>query len=193
MPDPGKMLVRDHRPPQKQGGGDSGGRGATAIQWQRNFTYAEAARRADIDGNVLVVHRDEDPNSPPMRIDSDHVTAWFEPAGKAKPAADAPESQLSLKYLRAEGQRVVVTRDTQQMIARQIDYDPARHLMFARGTPQNPVNFDNGPGNHATSDAVEWDTITWNPKFTNAVFDDRPVAPGVQSGKKKSPQRSTQP
>jgi hypothetical protein len=149
-------------------------------------------------GDVLVVHQDDDATQPPVKMTCQHVIAWFEPAkspadknsNTTKPANES--SPMQLRNLRAEGQTVVVTHDTDQMIARQIDYDPKRHLLIATGTEQNPVRFLTAGTGGGTADQVEWDTISWKMKTKNAIFDYRPATPGVQSplGHKKPTTRS---
>ena len=92
---------------------------------------------------------------------------------------------MQLRYLTAEGGQVVIVRDVDQMIARQVDYDPKRHLLIATGTERNPVNFSNGATGGGTAEAVEWDTLTWKMKSKNAVFDYRPPTPPVGVPKNK--------
>lgn len=201
VPAAGRMVARDHRPAARQQANASndsaGARGATAFQWSKELVYSEASRRADIVGDVLVAHQDEDAGQSPVRMSCQHVIAWFEPAPKqpkenAKPG-DEPAA-MQLHHLTAEGGTVTVTRDADQMTARQVDYDPARHLLIAVGTEQNPVRFTTAGSGTGAAERVEWDTVTWKMKTTNAIFDSRPPTPGIQSGtsKKKPATRSTQ-
>jgi hypothetical protein len=187
VPSAGRMLSRDHRPPQKSqsqpGESDSSSaRGATAFQWSRKLIYLESTHRADMMGDVVVVHKDDEPNSAPVRMNCEHVIAWFEPSVKSasNPAQTKPadaESAMQLRYLTAEGSQVHIVRDVDEIIARQVDYDPKRHLMIATGTERNPVNFSNGATGGGTAEAVEWDTLTWKMKTRNAIFDYRPPTP----------------
>jgi hypothetical protein len=191
VPAAGEMLSRDHRPKVRQaaatGGNDedaSGARGATAFEWHKRLLYVEADHRSDMIGQVVVVHQDDDPNSPPVRMTCEHVISWFEAAPKhgateKKPGDDS--SQMQLRYLSAEGNPVVVTRDTDQVVARQVDYNPRTHVLIATGTQQNPATFTDGSAAGGVAERIEWDTITWKIKARNAIFDDRPPAPGVQS------------
>jgi hypothetical protein len=186
VPAAGRMLVRDHRPqehkekPSPDDAPASGARGATAFQWSRQLIYTEAAHRADMEGNVVIVHEDDDPNSPKVTMEGQKVTAWFEPAtrGEVK-AANADTSPMQLRYLSAAGEHVIIRRDTDTIDARQVDYDPARHLLIATGTPRNPVSFNNGNASSGTAERIEWDTITWKMKATNAILDNRPPVPAA--------------
>jgi hypothetical protein len=199
------MLARDHRPvtrqPQANSEDSAGARGATAFQWSKQLTYQESTHQADMVGDVLVVHQDDNSAQSPVRMTCQHVIAWFEPAprrvapGPTTRKNSEGQSGMQLHYLTAEGGTVTVTRDTDQMIARQVDYDPARHVLIATGTEQNPVNFSTGGTGGGTAERVEWDTITWKMKTSNAIFDYRPATPptGVQlhPGKTKPATRSS--
>lgn len=207
VPDAGKMLVRDHRAPEKQttpddSNGMGGSRGVTAFEWHKQLVYSERNRRADMTGNVLVVHQDEDLKQPPVRLTSEIVTAYFEPTAKRNaaapniPEANKPATQPAhneapsqLKYLQARGPQVIVTRDTMQMVARQVDYDPRKHVLVATGTDRNPVVFTNGGTGQTIAEQMDWDTITWNVKTRNAIIDYRPPVPPTPKGQepKKPP------
>ena len=102
VPAPGQMLVRDHRPAAEKAEktatpaaddplGMGGGRGATAFQWARDMTYEESNRTAVMNGDVVVVHKNDDAKEPPARLSSDQVTAVFEPrpAATTRPAVTA--------------------------------------------------------------------------------------------------------
>jgi hypothetical protein len=193
VPAAGKMLARDHRPKAEQAAAndDAGSaRGATAFQWSKRLTYVEAAHRSDMTGQVVVVHKDDDPTSAPVRMTCEHVISDFEPAPKRaatekKPGETSP--QMQLRYLRAMGNPVVVTHEADEVIAQEVDYDPKTRLLIATGTQQNPVNFTNGTAASGVAERVEWDTVTWKIKARNAIFNDRPAVPGVQSAPPKKP------
>ena len=205
VPTAGRMGISDHRRQPKQpltAGADEGGaRGDTAFQWTdlkpgagsppARLVYSEADHRADITGDVLVVHQDEDKKQPPVRLNAQRVTAFFEPTSKRQSAtgtrrqnASSDESsQMQLRSLRAIGPMVVVRRDADQMTAREVDYDPRRHLLIATGAGRNSVVFDSAGAAQVLADRIVWDTITWDPKFTNGIFESQPAANGVQSQK----------
>ena len=199
VPAAGKMLSRDHRPktPGTQTAGDEAGgaRGATAFQWQDHLLYVESAHRADMIGQVVVVHRDDEPDSPLVRMTCPQVTAWFEPTpNRSGPEQkDSPESpQMRVRYLTADapvgGQPVVITREASQVIARHVEFIPDKHLLIATGTQQNPVRFTDGTAAGGVAERVEWATDTWRIQTHNAIFDDRPTGPGVQSAPPKKQQ-----
>jgi hypothetical protein len=187
VPAAGKMLARDHRPkaqPAAANDDASGARGATAFQWSKRLDYAEATHRSDMTGQVVVVHKDDDPNSPPVRMTCEHVISWFEPAAKHAAAHKKPgddSAQMQLRYLSAEGNPVVITREASEVIARQVDFNPKTRILIATGTQQNPVTFTDGTAAGGVAERVEWDTVTWKIKAHNAIFDDRPPVPSVQS------------
>lgn len=201
VPAAGKMLARDHRPKAQTAAANddaSGARGATAFQWSKRLDYAEATHRSDMTGQVVVVHKDDDPNSPPVRMTCEHVISWFEPAPKHAGAEKKPgddSAQMQLRYLSAEGNPVVITREASEVIARQVDFNPKTRVLIATGTQQNPVRFTDGTAASGVAERVEWDTVTWKIKAHNAIFDDRPPVPGVQSPppakKKPSPLPTT--
>jgi len=193
VPAPGQMLVRDHRPPEKQlateeANGAGGARGATAFEWHKQLLYAESTHRADMTGSVRVVHQDEDARQGPVEVDAETVTAFFEPAPRKAPVdpkhpqqkKDDADQPPQLKLLTATGPTVQVIHDNRQMIAQRIDYDPKRHLLTATGSSRNPVVFDTGGTQQITADRATWDTITWDPSFDHAIVVVRPATPATQ-------------
>lgn len=177
VPSAGQMLVRDHRPPDAKvkkdddAAGMGSGRGATAFSWTRQLLYTEEARRADMTGKVLIVHKGDDPKDLPARINAEHVTAFFQPAKKtdAAPAA-APVGQagpMELKWLTA-ADSVFVTRGTDQLTAIRIDMDPATHWLHAYGKDRDQAVFTDTATNDTTAaDQIDWNTQTWDMKFKN--------------------------
>ena len=106
VPVPGTMLVRDHRPPEKKppappnDGGLGGGntRGAMAFRWDHDLVYDESTRGAEMNGNVVSVFQSDDPKEPRAQLNSDQVTALFEPKApapkhpsRAQPATATPQ------------------------------------------------------------------------------------------------------
>ncbi len=178
VPSAGQMLVRDHRPPDAKAkkdddaAGMGSGRGATAFSWTKQLLYTEEARRADMTGKVLIVHKGDDPKDLPARINAEHVTAFFQPAKKTDAAAPtgAPAGQASpmeLKWLTAVDS-VFVTRGTDQLTASRIDMDPATHWLHAYGKDRDPAVFTDTATNDTTAaDQIDWNTQTWDMKFKN--------------------------
>jgi lipopolysaccharide export system protein LptA len=175
VPAAGQMLVRDHRPPapnDKSKSSDDtaaiGGRGATAFKWNKQLLYNEDARRADLTGDVLIVHQGDDAKEEPARLTADQVTAWFkqpEKAGNAAQSAGAAPAAMELKWLTASG-RPFVTRGTAELTAQKIDLDPVNHRLAAYGTDREPTVFTNTATNDTTTaNEVNWNTQTWDVKF----------------------------
>jgi hypothetical protein len=95
VPRAGRMLVRDHRPPDQksaepnsasQAGADGlgGERGATAFRWAESLDYNGAENRAVMRGQVLVAYKPDEQNEPPVQLRADEVVTTFE--GVARPA-----------------------------------------------------------------------------------------------------------
>jgi lipopolysaccharide export system protein LptA len=175
VPSAGRMFVGDHRPPEQRkanagakdpGEDDNGGRGDTAFQWSKQLVYSESQRQATLTGDVVVVHQPlgKQAELDRVRINSDQVTAWFEPQiPLLKPAATQPGApttrpttgpatqpttrpgqpgeSLQLKHLTSLG-HVVITRATgATLYADRVDYDPTIHWMIARGNENNPARY----------------------------------------------------
>lgn len=167
------MLVRDHRTPDPKAKGKNnedaagfGGRGATAFKWNKQLLYNEDAHRADINGDVLVVHQSDDAKDEPARLNAEQVTAWFKPPAKSPDAAKvagAPGA-MELKWLTASG-RPFVKRSTFELTATEIDLDPNTHWLAAYGTERDPAVFTNTATNDVTTaKEVDWNTQTWDVK-----------------------------
>jgi hypothetical protein len=182
VPSPGKMLVRDHRPPPTTapaaGADDSGlgnGRGTTAFKWARKLTYNEDARRAIMSGDVLVVHQPDNPGELLVSMTADEMTALFMPASGKKPGATQPSATqpttapalaggagaMELKSVEAVG-NVAVNRGPQQITAPRIFFEPASHWMTATGTAQTPVHVIDAQGAQWIAKEVRWNTQTWD-------------------------------
>jgi len=179
VPSAGKMLVRDHRPPAapkpgdkpKKEGDDDQSRGDTAFQWQKQLIYSENQHRADMTGDVVIIHQLDGKESAdgPIRINADTVTAWFEPnTPDAKPPAATPgaqtDSSMHLKRLTANG-NVNITRADSHLTADNIEYDPASHWMIAHGSDTTPAHLeDPDPKRNLTAQDLQWNTLTWDVK-----------------------------
>jgi len=181
VPSPGKMLVRDHRPPPTTapaaGTDDSGlgnGRGTTAFKWMRKLSYNEDSRRAIMSGDVLVVHQPDNPAELLVSMTADEMTAMFLPSGK-KPSATQPSATqpttapalaggagaMELKSVEAVG-NVRVNRGAEEITAPRIYFEPASHWMTATGTDQTPVHVIDAQGAQSIAREVRWNTLTWD-------------------------------
>ncbi len=181
VPTGGQMLVRDHRPaaapqPRQPAAAPGAGKGATAFQWSKSLVYDEANRRATMSGGVVVAHKPDGADQPPVRLTADDVTADFLPSepkvATTKPAAGGPAGNppaaaaLQLKGLSAVG-NITITRGGAEVRAARIAYDPTGEWLIATGTPRNPAAFSDGTGaGTTTAEEVQWNTRTWHLKVT---------------------------
>jgi hypothetical protein len=189
IPRPGRMLVRDHRPPevqpagqQKQAQGQDGlasNRGATAFQWSESLDYNGAEQRARMSGEVIVAYKPDDSNEQPVRLRADEVVTTFEdvaaPAKGApvpaasKSALDMKAAPVQLRSVRAEG-NVVVRRGGDELTAPRLTYDPVTHWIRAMGTDQTAAVYSPaGRGDGTTAREFEWNTQTWKIRISNAA------------------------
>ncbi|MGH7213425.1 MAG: hypothetical protein ACREIT_01390 [Tepidisphaeraceae bacterium] len=168
VPVPGRILYEDRRPPtnatrQRAAHPVGDSRGATAIQWNKDLVYDEAARQAILSGGVVIVYQSQEnakPGGPPagrsFRLDAEKVTAFFNgvPAG-AKVDPKAPESQIRLERLRAEGKLHFATEGLEFDAAR-VDFDPNTDMITAVGSDDAPAVLYDG------SSTVTVRSITYN-------------------------------
>lgn len=180
VPAAGKMLVRDHRPPQKaadpkeQQGGLGSNRGVAAFQWSDSLVYDQLARQAVMSGNTIVAYQGDAPNTPPLRMTSDRVTADFVPkpvAAKAQAPANVDQtSKLDLKLLTSEG-NVHVFRENNELAADKLTFDPATEWIVANGSPRRPALFTEQVPQRAPrvfrAGEIHWNTRTWNVKLVD--------------------------
>jgi hypothetical protein len=172
VPRPGRMIVRDHRPPDakdKKDPADDDGlnsqRGVSAFQWAEELEYSGLKQMARMTRDVVVVYKPDDPNEAPVRMNANEVIATFEeqkkdPAAPKKTGAMSPPA-VQLRSIRAEG-NVKVTREGNELTAPRLTYDPIGHLITARGTDDVPAVFSSkGPGNESSAGEFRWNTETW--------------------------------
>ncbi|MDP9174336.1 MAG: hypothetical protein M3O30_10790 [Planctomycetota bacterium] len=172
IPGIGNMLIYDHAAagaplqPTPADSSPTGGHGRTAFEWQKQFVYDQVNRIAFIQGNVVMLHIDENPDSKSIEIRSDTMTAAFEPADAApakKPAANQPADDtphLQLRHMTAAGAVVVLTGDT-TITCGQIEYDPTANRLICRSGDLGAVNFTNVEHrDKATADEVWLNTKT---------------------------------
>jgi hypothetical protein len=181
IPRPGRMLVRDHTPPDEKdkpkadADGLSTQRGATAFQWAKNLDYSGVDQRAIMRGDVLIAYKPDEADALPVQVRADEVVARFEdkpakdgtaPAHAPAPAPANPAMgivgpSVQLRSVRVEG-NVHVVRGTEELTAPRLTYDPISHWMRASGTDQTPAVFTSGPrGSGVTAREVVWNTKTW--------------------------------
>jgi hypothetical protein len=181
---PGRMLVRDHRPPgaaKPQGAkpeqdGLGSQRGATAFKWSEEMDYNGAEQRATMKGDVLVVYKPDDASELPVQLRADEVVATFEEkqAAAAPPAAAVDNSAtkmpaVQLRSVRAEG-NVSVMRGGEELTAPRLVYDPISHWIRAIGTDQTSAVFAaSNTGNTTSAREFQWNTQTWKMRVIGAA------------------------
>lgn len=153
----GRMLVEDRRSPAvtdaREGPGALGvsTRGATAFQWADKLTFSSQSNRAEMAGDVLVVHRPADraaaregdaAGEPPpedrrdLRLQADTVSAELvaqEPGGET--AAD-PATQVRRVVA---GGNVRVETANLEFLADEVEFRPADDVLIARGSDRSPA------------------------------------------------------
>jgi hypothetical protein len=188
VPRPGRMLVRDHRPPDAKGAADAANaeseedglgtqRGATAFQWAESLDYNGVEQRATMKGDVLVAYKPDAQGELPVQLRADEVIALLEdaplPAGPApgepvKAAGDIKAPPVRLRSVRAEG-NVVVVRGGEELTAPRLTYDPQSHWIRAVGTDDVPAVFSAGRGNTTNAREFQWNTQTWKMRVVGAA------------------------
>ncbi|HTW95912.1 MAG TPA: LPS export ABC transporter periplasmic protein LptC [Tepidisphaeraceae bacterium] len=151
VPVPGRMLVEDYT-------GKPDDQGATAFQWQQNFTFDQLAQIATFDSPVTIVHKGASADAHPVRLIADHVVAHFQPAAPVKThTASADDSTLAsaplkLKDVTARGNVQIFSQGSDgqtEIDCSEADYDAASNLLICRGQEGVPVtvtNSQNGGG-----------------------------------------------
>jgi hypothetical protein len=184
VPRPGRLLVRDHRPPDQKESADaseedglSTQRGASAFQWSKYLEFNGSDKTAIMKGEVLVAYKPDEPKELPVRLRADEVIATLEDApqsdnakpGEAVPAAgDMKAPPVRLRSVRAEGHTAVV-RGTDELTAPRLTYDPQSQWIRAVGTDDTPAVFRAGQGGTTTGREFHWNTKTWKVKIVDAA------------------------
>ncbi len=191
VPVPGTLRLEDHREPAKAApkagapnpGQDAGNptdlRGQSAMAWEKQLLYDEAGRQAVMEGNVRVGHTDEGADPKVFEMYGDRFVADLEPADPNAPPAPAgaqgPRTQV--KHIHGEG-HIAFRTNGLWFDADTIDYDPATHIMIARGSDRRParrLNDKEGPEQGletATFPEIEYNAQTSDfnfPKGMNAT------------------------
>ncbi len=140
VPRPGRMLVEDHQP--TPAGADKP-RGNTAFAWEKQLTFDQTAHRAQMLGDVRIVHQPDvtGDKALPFQLRAQKVTAEFAPAKSTAPE----QADLQLTRLTAQDQ-VNITSQGRQVDAAHIAYDPTTALLTATGQNNQPVRLQNADG-----------------------------------------------
>lgn len=158
VPTPGRLLMEDFRPAAvaaTQSGARSAqvdadaavsARGSTAVKWARSMVYDDLSRQLVMEGDVKIVHQDNDKEEP-LHLDADKVVADLisvapttQPAAPATQGTTRPsgEIKIQVRKVTASSNVRVISRGI-EMTAASMEYDPLTHILTARGTENNPV------------------------------------------------------
>jgi hypothetical protein len=147
-------------------------KGPTAFEWKDRFTFDQSMNRAEMAGEVKIVHGTDPTAQDHFTLLANTVQADFaDQSAATKPAeADAknPESELKLKMLTADGD-VHFTSTRLEFVSPQMTFDPATELLAARGNEDVPVRFWTSGVPHGSVLWVTWNTRTWDFAFNGAV------------------------
>jgi lipopolysaccharide export system protein LptA len=131
--------------------------GQTAFQWDRNLTYDQSQDRAEMVGNVIVVHQDSSGRGEPFRLDSERVVVEFQPTGE-KPTTQPSDAKV--KAMDAEGAVQFVSRQI-RFESDRMSFDTINNLLTAYGTEHQPVEiYDENGVSSAIVQKAWWDTRT---------------------------------
>jgi lipopolysaccharide export system protein LptA len=163
VPEAGRMLLDDRtsttQPTTAPAAGLGNLRGATAFQWSDKLTYDQSASKAEMSGDVVIVHQDNAANGQPFQLRAPHVAAEFEP----RPQGAAPATQPSdekLRRLVADG-GVQFTSKMIQFDAADMVFDPTTETLTAAGTPDTPGHFYDESGiSTGTFRTARWNSRT---------------------------------
>lgn len=158
IPGPGWLVMEDHRKPttapsRAAGGGEN--RGSLSASWNNRLVYDEAAHQVVLDGAAHVGFRKEEKDASPMLLTSERVivdmvppptTREVRPTSKPTTSPASP-TKMQIAHVRAEGgvEFKVEGKDV-RFHAHQIDYDPAKQRLIARGTVDDPAYMENEQG-----------------------------------------------
>jgi lipopolysaccharide export system protein LptA len=145
-------------------------KGPTAFEWKDRFTFDQSINRAEMAGNVKIVHGSDPLSQDHFTLVANTVQADFADQSAATRPADAktPESDLKLKMLSADGD-VHFDSTRLEFIAPRMSFDPATETLAARGNEDVPVRFWTSGVPHGSVLWVTWNTRTWDFAFSGAV------------------------
>lgn len=181
IPGEGKMLFADLRPPAdseeaKAAADDQMNiRGRTAFQWNERLVYDEKASTLTMTGGVQIARLPaEGENLEPLRLTGEFLVADIVPAERdldGNRLAGGINSKMQLKKVHVEAsdaRPVRVTGKNLDVEAVTIDYEPAKHLLIARGKDRRRVRqFDVNNGLESASfDEFIYNTKTGEVKST---------------------------
>jgi hypothetical protein len=171
VPTAGKMLIEEGGNPATRPAGGAPAGGVTALQWAKRMVYDQVAHRAELEGPVLIGHRDNAPGAKLIQITADHVEATFADAavggaaaahanarGPATgPADPATGPAQRLKAMVAQGNvRVTFVDNDLEINGDNITDDPDAGELVIRGTADRPGTILGNDGRTNASFSQIW-------------------------------------
>jgi hypothetical protein len=131
--------------------------GQTAFQWDRQLTYDQNQDRAEMVGNVVVVHQDSSGRGQSFRLDSERVAVTFLPNGEKSTTQPSDEK---VKMMDAGGNVQFVSKQV-RFESDRMSFDAINNLLTAYGTEHQPVEiYDENGVSSAIVQKAWWDTRT---------------------------------
>ena len=138
VPSAGKMLLRDLRPEDAEGGF----RGSVAVEWEDGLQYTGGDDDPMQGGSLEIAGRSfaaiEPVGSKRIEIESDTFTAIF--------AAGEASKSLDLVAAAATGNVTFVTPTGQKFLASEFTFEPGRERLIAVGDENNPIRYFDAAG-----------------------------------------------
>ena len=179
VPRPGRLLVRDHRPPDQKEHADaseedglSTQRGASAFQWSKYLDYNGSDKTAIMKGDVQVAYKPDAPKELPVRLRADEVIATLENApqsdnarpGEAVPAAGDMKAPLRTNARDAAPSRatsVNVGSAVPKFLSSNFDKCPAFFVRFDEVAADAPLNPNLGQPRRSLGEASLPNLLGW--------------------------------
>jgi hypothetical protein len=158
IPGAGHLLTENHKPAGAQPVADQTGLGSNfgdlVMQWQKSLVYDPSDRKVVFDGNVDAWFQQDVKDAGIMKLKSQSITAFLEPAPTTRRATTAPSTPaMQLSHITANGSSETPLNfiaKTADFDADNIDYNPKTDLMTGRGTDLQPAELHDEDGSKRT-------------------------------------------
>jgi hypothetical protein len=124
------------------------------MQWQKSLVYDPSVRQVVFDGDVDAWFQQDVKDAGIMKLKSQSITAFLEPAPTTRRTTTAPANPaMQLSHITANGSAETslhFTAKTLDFDADNIDYNPKTDLMTARGTDLQPAVLHDEDGSKRT-------------------------------------------
>lgn len=164
IPSAGRMLFEERTPttqPTTAPTSPFGNmKGATAFQWQKQLTFDQSTGRADMNGDVIIVHGDDEKAQDYFKLLSDDVITEFDQDKSTGPKSPG-QAEIKLKKLVASGNVKFSARQV-EFLAPQMSFDPGSSTLTATGDDIVPVRvFEANGAPRGALKSASWNTQTW--------------------------------